>query len=60
MNAIAPEPPKPDERTQRHLAMCQELAEIGMQLVRAVAQKAMQDLAEDEPQAKGPKNPTRP
>ncbi len=57
MNAIAAEPPKPDERTQRHLAICQELAEIGMQLVRAVAQKAMQDWAEEAPEAKAPKKP---
>jgi len=58
LNAIS-EPPEPDERTQRHLAMCQEMAEIGMQLIRAVAHKAMQDWTEEEPepQAKAAKKP---
>ena len=31
------------ERTARHLAMCQELADLGMQLTRAAAAKALRD-----------------
>jgi len=54
LNAISPEPPPADERTQRHLSMCEELAELGMGLVRAVAHKAMQDWTEDEARAKPP------
>jgi len=52
VNAISSEPPRANERTERHLAMCQEMAELGMQLVRAVAHKALQEWAEDEAQAK--------
>jgi hypothetical protein len=58
VNAISPEPqPPPDERTERHLAMCQEIAELGMQLLRAVAHQAIQDWTEEQPEAKAPKKP---
>ena len=47
LNAIAPIPPGTDaaERTARHLRMCQELAELGMELARAAAARALRDWA---------------
>jgi len=58
LNALSETPP-PDERTERHLAMCQEMAELGMKLVRAVSHKALRDWTEEapEPQAKAAKKP---
>jgi hypothetical protein len=38
---IAPEPDDPEGRTQRQLAMLHELAEIGMQIARAVRDEAL-------------------
>ena len=47
LNAIAPiEPEDPAARTARHLRMLAELQELGMQLARATAAKALAELAE--------------
>ena len=37
-----------EERTARHLSACQELAELGMQLARIAAQKALRDWQAEE------------
>jgi hypothetical protein len=42
------------------MRMCQELAELGMQLARAIAAKALQDLAPPEPAQPEPAQPQKP
>jgi hypothetical protein len=52
LNAISPIPDESQvERTARHLRMCRELAELGMQLAQAAAQRALRDLQAEPPQA---------
>jgi hypothetical protein len=47
LNAIFPDPRKPDEPARRHMAMCRELAELGMKLATAAAHRARRDAADD-------------
>ena len=50
MNAISPQThTDEEERRQRHLSVCQEIIELGMQLTRATAQRALQAAEEDPP-----------
>jgi hypothetical protein len=58
LNAIPPPPEAAEERTQRHLDMCRDLAEMAMDLARASAERAMQDWSEEEmPPDTQPKRP---
>ena len=66
MNAISPRQPEPDapasdaplgetaERTRRHLLICRELIDIGMELIRLIAQRARQEAEAPEPEAAEP------
>jgi len=60
LNAIAPpetedRPETQEERTARHLRMCRRLAELGMQLAEATAEKAARDMAEEDEVLETPK-----
>ena len=49
LNAISPtQPTDADERTTRHLRMCAELADLGMELARAAAARTRANLVEPE------------
>jgi hypothetical protein len=49
MNTTPPiQPEQPEERTARHLPLCAELADLGMQLARAAAAKTLAEWAEPE------------
>ncbi len=48
MNDMPAPPETAEERTQRHLDMCRNMAEMAMDLAQAAAERAMQDWSDEE------------